>query len=146
PHARAEHGENQPQRGSGRPQQKQAEYSEYRRDSVQDNYDLAVRHAELEQLVMDVLAIRGEDRFAADQTTKNRKDGLQNRQTERDHRNGHGDDSGRFLGTLQRESAQHEPDEQASAIAEKNRCRVKVVPEETKNSASQGDGQQRDKR
>ncbi len=105
-----------------------------------------MRHAELEQLVMDVLAIRGEHWPAANQSTNDRKGRLQNGQTERDHRDGDGDNGRRFLSTLQRESAQHEPDEQASAVAKKNGCWAEVEPEESNNSASQGDCQQRDKR
>ena len=95
---------------------------------------------------MDVLAIRGEHWLAADQSTKDRKCRLQNGQTERDHRDGDGDDGRSLLSTLQRESAQHEPYKQASAIAEKNGCRAEVESEESNNSASQGDCQQRDKR
>ena len=41
--------------------------AKHRRDAVEQNDDLAMRHAVLQQLVVDVLAVGGEDGTAADQ-------------------------------------------------------------------------------
>ena len=84
---------------------------------------------------MNVLAIRGKHRPAADKSSDYRERRLKNRKPERNYWDGDRDDGGRLLCTVQRHRTQHEADEKASAIAEKNGCWVEVVTQETQNCA-----------
>ena len=82
PDADSQHGHDQPKRTPRGPEQEKAQHGETRRDSVQHDDDLAVGHAMLQKLVVDVLAIGGEDRAPADQAANDGEHSLQNRQTE----------------------------------------------------------------
>src|SRR6266478_37277 len=141
PYPCAQNGQNQAKRTSRGPKQEQAEQSENGRHCIQHDHDLAMRQPTLEKLVMDVLTIGGEHRSTADKTTQHRKNRLQNWKAKRDHRNGNGKDRRRFLGALQGKCTQDETNEQAPAVTEKDRCRIKVKPEESDDRARQCDGQ-----
>ena len=65
--------------------------------SIENDHYLAMRKSHLQQLVVDVFAIGGENRTSADQSPQDGKHGFQNRQSERDHRNGHRHERRRFL-------------------------------------------------
>ena len=72
-------GEHKTQGAACRPQQEQAQHGKSCRNAVEDDHDLAVRHAVLQELVVDVLTVGGEDGPAADQTADDRERRLQNR-------------------------------------------------------------------
>ena len=101
PDADAKHGEHQAERTSGRPQQEQAQHGEDGGDSVEENHDLAVRHAMLQQFVVDVLAVGGEDGASADQAADDGERRFQNRQAERNDRDRDGNDGRSLLRALQ---------------------------------------------
>src|SRR5580658_1119136 len=71
PDADSKHGENQAEGAAGWPKQKQAEQREHGRDTVENNYDLAMSEAVLQQLVMDMFTIGSKYRAAADQAPEN---------------------------------------------------------------------------
>src|SRR5438270_65509 len=99
----------------------------------------------LQKLVMDVFAVGGEDRSSADQTAKDGERRLQNGQSERNNRDGNGNDCWGFLRALQSQSAEHESDEQAARVAEEDGRGIEVVAEEADDRASQRDGHHGDK-
>src|SRR6266446_83906 len=55
PYACAQNSQNQPERASSWPKQKQAQQSEKSRHSVQNDHNLALRHPAREKFVMDVV-------------------------------------------------------------------------------------------
>src|SRR3954466_9048842 len=105
-----------------------------------------MRHAPLQKLVMNVLAVRREHRPTADESAQDRKRSLEYRKAKRYNRNRYGNDRRSLLCTVQSQRAEHETDEQASAISQKNRCRIKVVAEKTENRSRQCQGDQRNQR
>ena len=58
--------------------------------------------AVLQEFVMDVFAVGGEDGASADQAAKNGERGFENRQSEGNHRNGDRHDGRSFLRASQR--------------------------------------------
>src|ERR1035438_5797125 len=58
--------------------------------------NLTMRKTHLQQLVVNMFAIGGEDRPAADEPSQNGKQGLQDRQSERHYRNRHRTNVGAF--------------------------------------------------
>src|SRR5678816_2083223 len=91
---------------------------------------------------MNVLAIGGEDGTAANETPRDRKSGLEDWQTEGNDWNCNRDNGGSFLRSLKSQSAQHEPDEQAAAVAKKNCRRIEVEAEKSQNGARKGNRHQ----
>src|SRR5271170_5996798 len=73
PDADSKHSENQAEGTAGWPKQKQAEQREHGRDTVENNHDLAMSEAVLQQFVMDMFTIGSEHRAAADQTPEDGK-------------------------------------------------------------------------
>src|SRR5579864_4195952 len=95
---------------------------------------------------MNVFAVSSKNRPASDKPTDNRKTGLQNGQTERDHRNGYRNQGRGLLRALQSQRAQHEPDEKTSAIAEKDRGWAEIKTEKAQNRARQSQRHERNQR
>ena len=95
---------------------------------------------------MDVFAVPGKYRPAADETAHYGKRRLQYGKAERDYGNGDGNDRGRLLHALQRQRAEHEAHEQTAAVPQKNGCGIEVEAQETDNRARQDQGHDRHKR
>src|SRR5262249_20623144 len=112
-------------------------------DRIQHNDHLAVRQTTLQKLVMNVLAIGGEDRSSADEAPQHRESGFENRESERNYRNRDGNHGRSFLCTLERERAQDKADEQAAAVTQENGRGIEVETQESQDRAGQGNGQQR---
>ena len=100
----------------------------------------------LQKLVVDVLAVGGEDGASADQAADDGERRLQNWQAERNYRDRDGDDGGRFLRAFESQGAEHKSDEEAAGVAQENRGRIEVVTQEAEDRAGQGDGHDRDQR
>jgi hypothetical protein len=94
PDSGSDHGQHQAHRTTGGPQQKQTEKRKDSRNAIEHDYDLAVRQTMLQQFVVDVLAIGGENGTAADPAAQNGQRGFQDRQSERNDGDGDGDDGG----------------------------------------------------
>ena len=90
-------------------------------------------HAVLQKLVMDVLAIGGEDRAPADQAANDGEHRLQNGEAKRYDRNRHGDDRGGLLSSMQGKSTQQKSDEQAAGVTKENGRRIEVESEESQD-------------
>ena len=103
-----------------------------------------MRHPTLQQFVVDVLAVRSENRAPSNQAAQDGESGLQDGQPERNYRNGDCDYGRRLLCAFQGKSAEHEPDEKASAVAEEDGRGIEVEAQETENGAREGNRQQRD--
>ncbi len=67
PDTDSDHGEYEAQRASGRPEQEEAQHREDRGNAVENDHDLAVRHSVLQELVVDVLTVSGEDGASTDE-------------------------------------------------------------------------------
>ena len=140
PDADAEHGENQAERTSGRPQQEQAEHGENGGDAVEKNHDLAMRHAMLQQLVVDVLAIGGEDRTAADQAANDGErqfpeSASQKRQPESRRQRWWA----LFALPASASALSTKSDKQTAGVAKENGRGIEVVAEKSENRARQSD-------
>ena len=70
PDARPHHRQHQSHGAARRPQQKEAEHGKYRGDGIKNDHYLAMRKAHLQQLVVNVFAVGGEDRAATDQPSQ----------------------------------------------------------------------------
>src|ERR1700730_539281 len=92
PNARPKHGKNQSQSTTSGPQQKQAQQSKDCGHTIENYHYLPVRHPTLQKLVVNVLTISAEDGAAADQSAYYRKRSFEDRQSERNHWNRHGND------------------------------------------------------
>ncbi len=92
PDADAENRKHQAQRTTRRPQQEQAQHGEDGGNAIKQDHDLAVRHAMLQELVMNVLGVGCENRPSADQPANHGQNRLEDRQAERDDRNRDGYD------------------------------------------------------
>src|SRR5262249_33478099 len=125
------------------PEQKQTQQRKYSGNRVQHDHYLAMRKAKLQKLVMDVFAVRCEDWTSTDETADDRKSCLQNRKSEGDDRNRHRNNRRSFLSTSKRQSAEHEADEEAAAVDQKNCCRIEIKSEESENRAYEGERHQR---
>src|SRR6266702_4568663 len=97
-------------------------------------------HAVLQKLVMDMLAIRGEDRTPADQTANHRKYRFQDGQAKGNDGDGNGNNGGSFLCSMERQGAQKKTDEEAAGIAQKNRGGIEVEAQKSENRTGQRDG------
>ena len=86
---------------------------------------------------MNVTAIGSEQRLPAQEPPNHRQHCFKNRQTERDYRDGYGDDRRSLLGSGERKRAQHEADEQAPAVAQKDCRRVEVETKEPEDRTRQ---------
>src|ERR1035438_4855072 len=126
PYPRSHDRQHKSQGASRRPQQKEAKHRKYRGDGVENDYNLTMRKPHLQQLVVNMFAIGGEDRSAADEPSQNGKQGLQDRQSERHYRNRHRHECRRFLRSRQSQRAKHEADEQAARVAQENRSGIEV--------------------
>ena len=67
---------------------------------------------------------------------------FQNRQSERNHRDGHGHERRRFLRSRQSQRAEHETDEQAARVTQENRGRIEVEAKESQDGAGEGHAHQ----
>src|SRR5882672_1025067 len=114
PDADSKHSENQSQRAAGRPQQEQAEEGEHSGNCIQHNHNLPMSKAVLEQFVMNVLTVGGENGTATDQAPENGERRFQNRQAEGNHGNRDRNDRRSFLGSGESEGAQQEADEETA--------------------------------
>src|SRR4029077_5034413 len=92
---------------------------------------------------MNVLTVRSEYRTPTDKAPSHGECCFQDRQAKRNHRDGHGNDRRRLLRPLERQCAQHETNEKATAISEKNSCRIEVKSQEAQNGTGQRQRQQR---
>ena len=101
-----------------------------------------MRHPQLQELVVNVLPVGGEDRTSGDEPPQDRQSGLQNGQAEGNHRDRHRDDGRCLLSTLQREGAQQKPDELAPAITQEDGCGVEVESEKAEDPTRQRDRHQ----
>src|SRR2546421_4883825 len=108
PYPDSEYRENQSQRTAGRPQQKQAQHGEDSRNAIQKDHDLAMGHAMLQEFVVNVLAVRGEDGTPTDEAAHDGECSLENGQAKRDDWDCDGDNRRSLLRTLQRQRTQHE--------------------------------------
>src|SRR5579862_6631742 len=95
---------------------------------------------------MNVFAVGGKHRSSADQAAKDGEGRLENRQAERDNRNRDCDNGWRLLRSFESKCAQQEADEQAARVSQKNRCRIEVVTQKTKDRSGESDGHYRDQR
>src|SRR5215472_17462818 len=96
-----------------------------------------MREPQLQQLVMDVLAVRSKNRATADQAAKYRERGFQDGKSEGNHGDRHRNHGRRFLGAFQRQCTQEKTDEQASGVAEENRSRVEVKTQKSEHRATE---------
>lgn len=94
----------------------------------------------LQELVMDVLVIGGEDGASADEAADNRESRFKNRQSERDDGDGYGNDRGSLLRTIEGEGTEQEPDKQAAGITQEDGCRIEVVTQKSEDGARQSYG------
>src|SRR5215475_8243264 len=88
---------------------------------------------------MDVLAIGGKDRAAANETADDREDSFQNRQAEGNNRDRNGDEGGSLLRAVESEGAEKEPDKEAAGISEKDGGGVEVEAKKSDDRAGEGD-------
>src|SRR5690349_21004015 len=95
---------------------------------------------------MDVFPVRGKDRPSTDKTPHYRERRFQDRQPERHHRNRDGNDGGRLLRALQRQRAQHETDEKASAISQEDRGGIEIESKESQHRSSKCNREKGDQR
>src|SRR5215469_704035 len=96
-----------------------------------------MRKAELQQLVMNVLAVGSKNRAATDQATQYGNRGLQDRKAEGDHGDGNRNNSGGLLCTFQCQGAQEETDEQAARVTQENGSRVEIKTEKAQDRAAE---------
>lgn len=140
PDAGSEHSENQSQGTACGPEQEQTEEREHGGYAIENNHDLAVSESVLQEFVVNVLAVGGEDGTSADQAAENGERGFEDGQSERNYRDGDSDDGGRFLGTFESEGAEQESDEEAAGISEENCGGIEVVAQKAKDGAGESDG------
>ena len=98
---------------------------------------------ELQQLVMNVLAVGSKNRAATDQATQYGNRGLQDRKAEGDHGDGDRNHSGSLLCTFQCQGAQEEADEQAARVTQENRSRVEIKTEKAQDRPAECNRSQR---
>ena len=139
PDTDAENGKHQAQGAARRPQQEQAQHREDRRNAVEQDHDLPVRHAVLQEFVVDVLAIGGEHGPSADEAANHREHGLKNRQAEGHDRNCNSDDRGRLLRAVESEGAEQESDEEAAGVSQENCGRIEVETKKSEDRPGQDD-------
>src|ERR1700722_9094811 len=94
----------------------------------------------LEEFVVDVFAVGGEDGAAADEAGNHRERGFKNRQSKRNDGDGNGDDGRSFLCAFQSQRAQQETDEETAGISEKDGGWVEVIAKKAEDCASQRNG------
>src|SRR5579864_1157106 len=131
PNSDTQHREHKTEGASGRPQQEQTEHREASRNCVKNNHDLAMSHAVLQELVMDMLTVGGEDGPSADEAADDREHCLKNRQAEGDDGNRDGNDGRRLLRAVESQGAQEKSDEQAAGIAQEDGRRIEIVAQES---------------
>ena len=109
-------------------------------DQVQGQDGGAWRQAEVEEAMVNVPAVRGEDRLAAQEAAHDGQGDLEQRYGQREQRDGHAQQRGGLLRPDHSIAAQQEADEQRAGIAEEHRGRVEIIAEEAQQSARQGEG------
>ncbi len=142
PDAGSHHRKHQSQSAARRPQQEQAEHGKDGGDGVENDHHLAMRKTHLQQFVVDMLAIGSENRATADQPPQDGKQRFQNRQSERDHWDGHSHEGRRFLRPCQSQGAEHETDEQAARVTQENRGRIEVKAKKSQDGAGESHAHQ----
>ncbi len=125
-------------------EQRKTEQTEAGCDGVEDQNDIALGQAAVQQFVVNVLTITDEKRLAVQKAADDGEDNVENRQTESHHGDRHGDHSRRLLGAGQCHGAEHKPDEQTAGVSQKYGCRVEVKAQESENGPSQRDCKTRD--
>src|SRR5580765_7028678 len=100
----------------------------------------------LQELVMDVLTIGGEDGASANEAADDGENRFKNRQAEGDDGDRDGDDGGRLLRTVEGKGAEEKSDEEASGIAQEDGRGIEVVAQESEDGARESDGHDFDQR
>src|ERR1700756_1021141 len=100
----------------------------------------------LQELVMDVLTVGGEDGSSTDEAADDREHCLENRQAEGDDGNRDGYDGRRLLRTIECKGAEQETNQQAARVTQKDGRRIEVVAQKSQNRACEGDGHDFDQR
>jgi hypothetical protein len=120
---------------------KEGERSRQAAEGIEDEGRVPRRDALVEQAVVDVAAVRAEDRLAPEKAPDDGEKRIEQRKGESHQRGGHAQDGGRFLAPDDTQAAEHEADEQAAGIAEEDGSGIEVVAKETEEGARQrGDG------
>src|SRR5580698_3740354 len=94
----------------------------------------------LQEFVVDVLAVGGEDGASADEAAQDGQRSFQDGQAEGNYRDSDSHDGWGFLRALESQRAQDKADEQASGVTQKNGCGIEVVTQEAENRTGQRDG------
>src|ERR1700704_255366 len=95
--------------------------------------------ASLEQLMVNVIVVAVEQWLCADDPSGHCQHNIKNWQAKSNNWNGHSHNRGRLLRTRQSQRAQHESEEQASGITQKDGGWMEIESKETQDSTCQGD-------
>src|SRR6266849_8226486 len=100
----------------------------------------------LQQLVMNMLAVGGENGTAADETSQDGERGFKNGQAKRNYWDGDGHDGGRFLRALQGQCAEQKADEEAAGVAEEDCGRIEIESQKAQDGSGKGNCHHSDQR
>src|SRR5260370_3166565 len=109
-------------------------------NSVQGEGDLARSESLVEQAVVNMTAVGGEDGLLAEEAADDGQGGVQQRDGQGDHGRGHAEDSGRLFAPQDSIASQQEADQQAAGVAQENCRRVEVVTQESEQCAGERNG------
>ena len=91
PDTGSDDGQHQAESASSGPEKEEAQHRKECRHRVQNDHHLPVREAQLKKLVVNVFAVGSKNRASADETAHDGERSFENRQPERNHRNGNRD-------------------------------------------------------